>query len=264
MLIEVIVTLRRGSLTRTKTTLRLKCDECCREYDHRQQQEVADAPKHYCCRKCFYVARSKNEIWRKNISESTKVAMATLEVRSNFEAGLMKRSENPNFRTNMSIAAKKRFEDPKECERHSKRIRQKYRDPVYKALFLMRQKATTLRNFRSIRAKSFWSSDENRRAMSLKIIASWKSQKTKHGTPGHIARMSASQKAWNRLHPFARTGSNNPMSGKINSFWRPWMTECHCLIKWSRKIMQLCSNQCMICGCANHLDRDTSHRSHIN
>ena len=205
---------------------------------------------HCCSTKCGIKLRSTKQSWKDNISKSTILAMKRPEVREAYIIGLEKRNQNPQWRNNCSTSGIEKFKNnPELAFEHSKRMVEKYKDVQFYENFVMSQNTIELRQFRSDRAIEYWANPSNRIQMSRKIVASWESGRTGHGSTDHLIRMSLSQRAlWTPEKRASHSGPNNPMSGTINLWWNPWMTDKADEIFWSRTIKKFCGNKCTICS----------------
>lgn len=140
MLLAIIDSPRAGSQSsRVRKILQLRCDECHVEFERRWQREVSEQLTHCCSRKCARSLQSKNVEWRNKVSLSVIARMAHPDVRKRYEEGLEKRNQNPDFRIKLSQAAKRKFqENPQLGRQHSLKLKQKFKDPVFKEWFKSR------------------------------------------------------------------------------------------------------------------------------
>jgi 5-methylcytosine-specific restriction endonuclease McrA len=258
MLIAIVELPRSGkSVTRTKKVLYLKCDECSKDFHHHWQREVAERIRHFCSRTCVNMFKSKDETWKLNISSAVKKRLSEPETRERLEKGIERRNADPTFRQKISAAAKLSFEsNPTRAKNISDLMKNKLSDPDYYAKFVERQNDPKLREQRSQAAKKRWCDINNRHSMSEKIKASWESCQTGHGSSEWIAKQSQAQRSvWNdENYRLSRSGENNPMSGKINPWWQPWMSDNQSSIKWANAIRKLSGNQCLICSNTDNLE----------
>lgn len=253
MLLTIIEIPRSGtkSQTRSRKILKLRCDECGKEWDRRWGREVSEQPTHCCSRKCARVLKSKDPDWRRKISESTKISMSKPEVREALERGIKRRDADPTFRQKLSTAAKRSFaENPNRAKKQGESLRARLADPEFHAKFIERQNDPKLREFRREMAKRRWSDVNNHEMMSVAIKASWASGLTGHGSPEWIAKQSAAQReVWlDASYRESHMGSNNPMSGRVNPWWQPWMTNHRDGNRWANAICKLCGGRCIVCG----------------
>jgi 5-methylcytosine-specific restriction endonuclease McrA len=194
--------------------------------------------------------RSKDNLWREKIKETTKKVMSDPSIREKFERGIKRRGEDPSFRLKLSVAAKQSYvDDPDRAKQHSIRMKLKMSDKNFHSEFTKKQNTPEIKAFRKMMAQKRWSVQENHDDMSRMIKQSWASGQTGHGTPEWIAKQSVAQRnVWDDdNYRSSRTGLNNPMSGKINPWWQPWMTKQRSSIKWANAIRNLCGRKCMIC-----------------
>jgi len=119
--------------------LRLRCDECGNDFERGWQREVSEQPAHCCSRKCMYLHRGKNVMWRENIKVSTRRRMSEPDVKERMLLGIERSWEKPERKKAFSEACKKKFEtNPQLRKNHSERIRLKFKDEKFLAFFKSR------------------------------------------------------------------------------------------------------------------------------
>ena len=139
MLLEIVEIPRLRYRTMMRKLLRLRCDECGKNFERGWQREVSEQSTHCCCRKCSYLLRSKSRQWHERISASTKKRMSDPDVRQHFEDGIKRRDENVNWRQNISIATKHSYAcNPNRAIAHSNRVKQKFSDPLFREAHRLR------------------------------------------------------------------------------------------------------------------------------
>lgn len=242
---------------RVKKFLQLRCDECKVEFERRWLASEVFLEKHMCSRTCVNASKRHDAAIKEKISRSTKVAMSRPDVRARLMESIEKRKNDPIYREKLLFGIKRSFlENPERRTKSSEAMKLVMADPVFKERFLRSQNTEKLKQFRREAALNRWQNPTNRTKLSEQLKASWADPESRHGNPTWIAKQSHAQRAvWeDPAYRESRSGCNNPMSGRINSWWQPWMTENLDINKWASAVKAMCGHRCMMCDAEERLD----------
>lgn len=256
MLIEIELIPHKVRSNQFRRLLKLQCDECNKKFERGWQREVAERKQHFCCGKCSGAALSKNPTWKAKISESTKKRMAEPEIRNRFMLAIERRDSDPDYRSKLIEGIRAgNARNPGKGKLISQRVHALMQDPIFKKKFIESQNTESVILFRREAAIQRWSDPNNRKIASEKMKQFWADPNSNFGNQTWVAKQSVAQRnVWNDDYRLSRSGANNPMSGFVNSWWQPWMSNKPKLGQWAKTIKSLCGKQCMMCGSKEELE----------